>query len=389
MNYELSADQAAVKELFEGFCNNEIAPHAHDLDGAHAGASAKRLVENCAAAAGSGYHAMFFDEEYGGTCRDLIAQAVAGEALAKACPSTYLSLQASVEKFGGTLSAFGTPSQKKAYLPDLVKGRIIGTAAAYESETGSDILSMRATAAQRDDVWILNGTKSFVVNASVADVFLVYAATAPPSGDGPSVTCFIVNKGAPGMGIGPEYETMGFRGVPICDVVFKDCEVTGDMVLGDRNAGGEIFRQAAEAGKTGAAVCSLGIAAACLEEASGHSKRRRSFGRLINRYQEVAFKLSDMVIMTDLSRLLIYKALRARETGDPEADVLASCAKVFAAESATRAADYAMQIFGGHGYLKGGPVERLYRNAKLGELIDGTSEIHRVFIAGRLVERFG
>jgi alkylation response protein AidB-like acyl-CoA dehydrogenase len=191
------------------------------------------------------------------------------------------------------------------------------------------------------------------------------------------------------MGIGPEYETMGFRGVPICDVVFKDCEVTGDMVLGDRNAGGEIFRQAAEAGKTGAAVCSLGIAAACLEEASGHSKRRRSFGRLINRYQEVAFKLSDMVIMTDLSRLLIYKALRARETGDPEADVLASCAKVFAAESATRAADYAMQIFGGHGYLKGGPVERLYRNAKLGELIDGTSEIHRVFIAGRLVERFG
>ncbi|MDI9424630.1 MAG: acyl-CoA dehydrogenase, partial [Spirochaetota bacterium] len=291
--------------------------------------------------------------------------------------------------FGGTLSAFGTPSQKKAYLPDLVKGRIIGTAAAYESETGSDILSMQATAVLRDDVWILNGNKSFVVNASIADVFLVYAATAPPSGDGPSVTCFIVNKGAPGMEIGAEYETMGFRGVPICDVVFKDCEVTGDMVLGDRNAGGEIFRQAAEAGKTGAAVCSLGIAAACLEEASGHSKRRRSFGRLINRYQEVAFKLSDMVIMTDLSRLLIYKALRARETGDPEADVLASCAKVFAAESATRAADYAMQIFGGHGYLKGGPVERLYRNAKLGELIDGTSEIHRVFIAGRLVERFG
>ncbi len=388
MNYELTTEQINIKSNYEAFSKKEIGPNAPVLDGAPADEAKACLKKNLAALSKFGYAAMFFESEFGGTKEDLISRALAGEAIAKECASTFLSARASIEKFGQLIQSYGTNEQKKKYLPDLVRGTIIGAMAAYESDAGSDIYSMATAAAQKDGAWVLNGRKSFVANASIADAFLVFATTGAVGQPDAVITCFIVDTKTKGVSVSGEHDKMGCRGLPVCDVEFRECLVPGDAVLGAPGRGSDVLRYSIELGKVGAALGSLGISTACLEAASAHSKNRKSYGRVINRYQEVAFKLSDMIILSDLSRLMIYKALWAMETKDRETDVLASCAKVFASEAATQSANFAVQIFGGHGYMKSSPVERLYRDAKLGELIDGTSEIQRIFIAKKLVEQF-
>jgi alkylation response protein AidB-like acyl-CoA dehydrogenase len=388
MNYELNAEQNAIRDNFENFCRSEIAPGAKLLDQGSEDEIPGLMGGNIKKLAELGYLGMCHDEAYGGTNADLISQAVAGEAVAKACASTFLSAGSSSGLFGLPVRIFGNPEQKKKYLPRLIRGEIIGCFAMTEPGAGSDAAGMETTAVKRGDKWILNGTKTLITNAPIADTSLIMAYNDRDAGPGSGVTAFIVDRDCPGFSTGKPFDMLGFRGSPTGEIFLEDCEVSEDAVLGEVGKGFVQAMQTMEYGRIGMATASLGIAVACMEEATRYSGERKAFGRFLNRYQEVSFKLADMMILTDLSRLMIYRAAWAKERGDPEAAVLISCAKLFASEAATQISSWALQIYGGYGYLKDFTVERLYRDAKLGEIGEGTSEIQRIIIARSILDRF-
>jgi alkylation response protein AidB-like acyl-CoA dehydrogenase len=331
---------------------------------------------------------MGHDEAYGGTNLDLISQAIAGEEVAGACASTFLSCGASSGLFGMPLKMFGTEAQKKKYLPGIIKGELIGCFGLTEPEAGSDAASIKTTAVKKGDKWVINGTKTFITNATISDAALVFAYNDRAKGPGAGVTCFLIDKGTKGFSAGKPFDKMGFRGSPTAELILEDCEVPESAVLGVVGNGFIQAMQTLEYGRIGMATVCLGIAAKCLQHANKYSKERNAFGKPINRFQEVSFKLADMMIMSDVARLLIYQAAWAKETKNPESAVLASVAKVWASEAATQISSMAVQVFGGYGYIKEFPVERLYRDAKLGEIGEGTSEIQRVMIAKDLIRKY-
>ena len=388
MNYDLTEEQLSIKENFSNFCKNEIAPNAQVLDKASHDEVDKLIKENIKKLAGIGYLGMGHEEKYGGTDLDLISQVVAGEEVAKACASTFLSVGATCGLFGVPLRLFGTDEQKEKYLPAIIKGELIGCFGLTEPGAGSDAAGISAKAEKKGDKWILNGTKTFITNASICDAALVFAYNDKEKGPGEGVTCFIVDKDAPGFSVGKPFDKMGYRGSPTAELILDDCEVPESAVLGEVGKGFIQAMQTLEYGRIGMGLASLGVAAKCLELSNQYSKERKAFGRFINRFQEVSFKLADMMILIDTSRLLIYKAAWAKQVKDPEAAVLASCAKVVATESATQVSNMAVQVHGGYGYIKEFEVERLYRDAKLGEIGEGTSEMQRIMIAKDILDKY-
>lgn len=387
MNYTLTDIQKSIKESFSTFCNKELAPRAPLLDTASHEEVQVLIKENIKKLASIGYLGMAHEEKYGGTNIDLLSQAIAGEEVARACASTFLSAGASNGLFGVPLRLFGTDEQKSKYLPGIIKGDIIGAFGLTEPEAGSDAAAIKTTAVKKGNEWILNGSKTFITNAPIADVCLIMAYNDKEAGPGAGVTGFIVEKDAPGFAVGKPFDKLGFRGSPTAEIFLEDCKVPESAVLGQVGAGFIQAMQTLEYGRIGMATVCLGIAVACMEAANAYSKERKTFGKPINRYQEISFKLADMMIMTDISRLLIYKAAWAKEIKDPESAVLASCAKLFASESATKIASMAIQVHGGYGYIKEFPVERLYRDAKLGEIGEGASEIQRILIAKSILSK--
>ncbi|MEW6527568.1 MAG: acyl-CoA dehydrogenase family protein [Spirochaetota bacterium] len=388
MNYELNDIQKSIKENFKKFCENEIKPHATLLDIGDE-KSVEILKRNIKKLGDLGYLGMIHEEEFGGTNQDLINFAIAGEEVAKACAATFLSVGASCGLCGMPIRLFGSKKQKEKYLPGIISGELIGSFGLTEPQAGSDAVAIATTAKKKGDKWILNGTKTFITNAPIADVCLVMAYNDKDAGPANGVTAFLVDKGTPGFSTGKPFEKLGYRGSPTSEVFLEDCEVGEDAVLGEVGKGFIQAMQTLEFGRIGMATVSLGVAMACMEEAVKYSAERKAFGKPINRYQEVSFKLADMMILTDLSRLLIYKAAWAKQTNNPEAAILASCAKLFASEAATQISSWALQIHGGYGYIKDFPVERLYRDAKLGEIGEGTSEIQRILIARDLLQKYG
>ncbi len=387
MNYDLTAEQLSIKDNFEKFCKKEIEPRAHMLDTASHEEVDKQIKVNIKMLADLGYLGMGHEEKYGGSNSDLITQSVAGEEVAKACASTYLSSGASCGLFGVPLKLFGTDAQKEKYLPGIIKGEIIGCFGLTEPEAGSDAASIKTTAVKKGDKWILNGTKTFITNATIADVALVFAYNDREKGPGAGVTCFLIDRGTKGFSVSQPFDKMGFRGSPTAELILEDCEVPESAVLGEVGAGFIQAMQTLEYGRIGMATVCLGIAAKCLEHANKYSKERKTFGKPINRYQMISFKLADMMIMSDISRLLIYQACWAKETKNPESAIMASVAKVWASEAATQISSMAVQVHGGYGYIKEFAVERLYRDARLGEIGEGASEIQRVLIAKDLIRK--
>ncbi|MCX7680040.1 MAG: acyl-CoA dehydrogenase family protein [Spirochaetes bacterium] len=388
MNYSFTEEQLAIKQNFANFCQKEIAPRAPILDRASEEEVRKLIKENIKLLASIGFLGMAHEEEYGGTNLDLITQSIAGEEVAKACASSFLSAGASYGLFGFPVRLFGTKEQKEKYLPGIISGDIIGAFCLTEPEAGSDAAAIKTTAVKDGASWIINGTKTFITNGPIADVYLVMAYTDKSAGPAAGVTAFLVERNNPGVKVGKSFDKCGFRGSPTSEVFFDDCKVTQNAVLGEVGKGFIQAMQTLEFGRIGMATVALGIAQACLEEANKYAKERKAFGKPINRFQEVSFKLADMMIMTDISRLLIYRAAYAKQIGDPEASVYASCAKLFASESATQIASMAVQIFGGYGYMKDYTVERLYRDAKLCEIGEGTSEIQRILIAKSILAKY-
>ena len=388
MNYSLNDVQKSIKDNFSTFCSKELAPRAPLLDKASDDEVKVLIKENIRKLAEIGFLGIGHEEKYGGTNLDLITQSIAGEEVARACASSFLSGGASCGLFGTPLRLFGTEEQKQKYLPGIIKGDIIGSFGLTEPEAGTDAAAIKTTAVKKGNEWVLNGSKTFITNAPIADVCLVMAYNDKSAGPGSGVTAFIVDSNASGYAVGKPFDKLGFRGSPTAEIFFDDCRVRDSAVLGEVGKGFIQAMQTLEFGRLGMATVSLGIAVACMEAANAYSKERKAFGRPIHRFQEISFKLADMMIMTDISRMLIFKAAWAKEIKDPESAVLASCAKLFASESATQIASMAVQVFGGYGYIKEFPVERLYRDAKLGEIGEGTSEIQRVLIARSILDRF-
>ncbi|TAL39674.1 MAG: acyl-CoA dehydrogenase [Spirochaetes bacterium] len=388
MNYDYSDVQNSVRENFANFCQRELAPRAPMLDRAHEDEVPALIKENIRKLASVGFLGMAHEEKYGGTALDLVTQAIAGEEVARACASSFLSAGASCGLCGVPIKLFGSDAQKQKYLPGIVSGDLVGAFGLTEPEAGSDAAAIKTTAVKKGAEWVLNGVKTFITNATIADVVLVMAYTDKAAGPGAGVTAFLVGKDAPGYSVSTPFDKLGFRGSPTAEVIMQECRVPEGAVLGEVGKGFIQAMQTLEFGRIGMATVSLGIAVAAMDFANRYSKERKAFGKPINRYQEVSFKLADMMIMTDISRLLIHKAAWAKDVKDPESATLASCAKLFASEAATQIASLAVQVHGGYGYIKEFPVERLYRDAKLGEIGEGTSEIQRVLIARNILARF-
>ncbi len=383
MNYQLSPQEVKLQQDIATFCRNEIMPRAKMLDGSSRRDACMYMKENLKLLAKGGV----LEAGHTGDGLDLIALYLAGEETAKACPATYLSARASAFLCAGALKLFGTPEQKLRYLPSLLNGEIVGAFAHSEEQAGSDTAGIAAIARKVDGKWVINGKKDIVVNAPIADVLLVLAYHDKDAGAERGMGIFIVEKGSVGLMIGEPIETMGLRGAPIAAVAMSDCIASG-ILGGEPGKGHEQLDRILTMGTVGIAALCVGIGMACMETSTAHAKARTAFGRPIGMYQDVGFKLADMFAYNDLGRMLAMRAAWAFNTSEHGAQVLAASAKLFASEAATKIANWGMQIFAGHGYLAGSDMERIYRDAKFGEICEGTSEMQRALIAKAELDRF-
>jgi alkylation response protein AidB-like acyl-CoA dehydrogenase len=382
MDYELSESHRRLQAEMGTFCREEIAPGAALFDEAPPDEAAARMRTNLKKLAGEGFLNLLLGEDLLGSC-------VAGEELARVCPSTYLAAISSATAFGRAVKRFGTDAQRERYLPLLATGDRIGALACTEAEAGSDLAGMQTAAESMDGSWSLNGEKDLVTNAPLADFFLVLAWTDREAGLERGMTFFLIDRKESGVTIGRPLETMGLRGAPTAVIRLTNYSVTDEAILGGVvGAGWGPMQAIMEELKLALSTLCVGVGVACMEESTRHGKAKKAFGKPIGLFEGVGAKLATMFTLNDIGRMMTYRAAWAMEQKDPEAPVLASCAKLFTSEAAGKIADLAMQVHGGHGYLKGAAVERLYRDARFAQLAYGTSEMQRAFIAKDNLDRF-
>ena len=383
MDYQLSPREMKFQQVIAAFCQTEIAPRAKMLDSCSRTDACTYMKENLELLAKGGCLKAGHTE----TGLDLVEHYLAGEEIAKACPATFLSARASAFLCAGALKLFGTQEQKERYIPAILKAVQVGAFAYSEEQAGTDMAAIAAVARSDSGKWVLSGKKNIVMNAPIADLFIVLAYTDKNAGPEGGMGLFIIEKGAEGLKIAEYVETMGMRGVPITAVTMDNCTAAG--ILGDvPGRGFEQTNRILTMGAVGVAALCVGIGTACMGVSTNHAKERTAFGRRIGMYQDVGFKLADMFAFNDLGRMLALRAAWAINSSEHGAEVLAACAKLFTSESVTKIANWGMQIFAGHGYLAGCNMERLYRDAKFGEICEGTSEIQRALISRTELDRF-
>ena len=378
MDFGLSDEQQQYLKSLREFLAAEIEPHAAEMDRTE---TFRR--ENLTALAGFGYTGLNFPEAYGGTGADLLTTTIASIELARADAATALSVGASLALCGYPILHYGTEAQRRDYLPRLIAGKSVGALALTEPGAGSDLAAIK-TRAQRDgDHFIINGSKTYITNGPIADLILAFVVTAPDKGTrGHSL--ILVEGDTPGLTRGRKLEKMGVRGSPTSELFFEDCRVPVASLIGEANAGFPTLMQCLAYDRIGMACFCLGIAKASLDEALKYATTRRAFGAAIVTFEEISFKIAEMKAEIDTAELLIYRAAWLHDQRQ-EVTLEASTAKLYASEAAKRAADYAVQIHGGAGYFRDYRVERLYRDARLCEIGEGTSEIQRMIIARQLL----
>lgn len=320
---------------------------------------------------------------------DIVGYCAAGEELAKVCPSTFFSAMSSTAAFGLPVHKFGTVEQKIKYLDPILEGEGFGALAVTEAAAGSDVAGITTTARKTDARgWVLNGAKNFVTNAPLAGAFLVLAWTDKQAGKEKGLTFFLIDREARGVKISGAKEMMGLNGAPIAELQFSDCEIGPDAVLGAPGEGSAQLASATPLIWVSIALLALGIGTSCMENSIFYARGRTAFGQPIGYFEGVGAKLAIMFTMIDLGRLITRRAAWGMEQKQSESAVLAACAKLFTSESVNKIADLAMQIHAGHGYVKGSKVERLYRDARAAEIIYGTSEMMRAYIAEDSLNKF-
>lgn len=381
MDFSLTDEQQRFLEGFRKYCDEQIAPDAERLD-----REASFPRERLAGLAEAGYTGMALPEDYGGTGAGLVARAAAGTILARACPATFRTAEAGSGICASLILAFGSEEQKSTFLPRLAGGETVGAYAFTEPDGGSDPGAILARAERKGDGFELSGLKSPITNGPIADLFVVVARTGPGEGaDG--LSAFLVDKGRDGLRPGPALDTLGVRGSPTSEVAFDGCALSEEDFLGPEGEGMAVTAEALEIGRIGMAVFCIGIMDACLEESIRFATARKAFGRPIARYQDVHFRIADMKVLADSARQLLHKVAWLKETGRPCAE-LSAALKLYASESVGQCAGWAVQVHGGRGYLRGTAVERLYRDARLGEIAEGTSEMQHAAIVEALIEQY-
>jgi len=379
MNFDLSPEQKLIRDTARDLATREILPRAAEIDRKHKFPSDifGRLGE-------LGLLGTMVPERWGGAGMDALSYAVALEEIARACASTAVAMSVQCSLVCAPILHEGNDAQRARWLPDLTVGKKIGCFALSEPEAGSDAKAQRTRAAKAGDGWVLNGTKNFITNAPVADVMIVFATTdAAKASRG--ISAFLVPMDTPGLKVGKDDDKLGIRGAPSAQVFLTDCAVGADALLGPEGDGFKIAMRALEGGRIGIAAQALGIARAAFEDATRYAMERKTFGQPIAEHQAIQFKLADMRTEIDAARLLLWRAAVSKDRGIHYGRD-ASMAKLFSSEVANRAAKEALQIFGGYGYLADFPAERHYRDAKITEIYEGTSEIQRLVIASALLK---
>ncbi len=372
MDFSLTDEQQQYLKSLREFLAAEIAPFAAEMDRAE---TFRR--ENLTALARFGYTGLNFPERYGGTGADLLTTSIASIELARACAATALTVGASLALCGYPILKYGTEEQRRRYLPKLISGEWIGALALTEPDAGSDLASIKTRATRDGDEFIINGSKTYITNGPIADLILVFVVTAQEKR---GYSLILVEGDAPGLARGRKLEKMGVRGSPTSELFFEDCRVSASNLIGEENKGFPVLMKCLAYDRIGMACFCLGIAKASLDEALAFATTRKAFGLPIMTFEEISFKLADMKAELDTAELLILRAEWLHDQGE-DVTTEASIAKLYASEAAKRAADYAVQIHGGAGYFRDYRVERLYRDARLCEIGEGTSEIQRMIIA--------
>ena len=375
MDFHLTREQEMVRKMYREFAETEVKPLAEELD-----EEERFPMETVEKMGKLGMMGIYFPKEYGGAGGDVLSYAMCVEELAKVCGTTAVIVSAHTSLCCAPIFEHGTEEQKKKYLPDLCSGKKIGAFGLTEPGAGTDASRQQTTAIKNENGdYVLNGTKCFITNGNVADTFVVMAMTDKSKGNR-GISAFIVEKDFPGFSTGKHEKKMGIRGSSTCDLIFEDCVVPKENLLGKEGQGFKIAMMTLDGGRIGIASQALGLAEGAIQEAVKYTQERVQFGMRLSQMQNTQFQLADMECRTQAAQHLVYAAaMKKQEHGDYSKE--ASMAKLFAAETASDVTRRAVQLFGGYGYTREYPVERMMRDAKITEIYEGTSEVQRMVIA--------
>lgn len=379
MNFTLTKEQELVRQMVRDFAVNEVKPIAAEID-----VTERFPMENVKKMGELGMMGIPFPTEFGGAGGDVLSYILAVEELSKVCATTGVILSAHTSLCASLINENGTPEQKEKYLRDLCTGNKIGAFGLTEPGAGTDAAGQQTTAVLDGDNYILNGSKIFITNGGVADTFIVFAMTDKSKGT-KGISAFIVEKGFPGFSIGKKEDKLGIRASSTTELIFENCVVPKENLIGREGKGFGIAMKTLDGGRIGIAAQALGIAEGALDEAIKYMKERKQFGRPIAAFQGLQWMVAEMSTKIEAARFLVYKAAWLKENKQPYS-IDAARAKLYAAEVAMDVTTKVVQLFGGYGYTKEYPVERMMRDAKITEIYEGTSEVQKMVISGSLLK---
>ena len=373
--FRLDEEHLELQASFKEFAENEIKPLAKEID-----ETERFPLESVKKMAEMGMMGLPIPEEYGGSGIDQLGYVLEIEELAKVCATTAIIVSAHTSLCCWPILKFGTEEQKQKYLVPLARGEKLGAFALTEPSAGTDASMQKSTAVLDGDAYVLNGSKIFITNAGAADVFIVFAMTDKEQGTR-GISAFIVERDMPGFSMSKPENKMGLRASSTCELIFDNVRIPKENLLGQEGKGFKIAMATLDGGRIGVAAQATGIAQGAIDEAVKYTTERIQFGRRISQFQNTQFTLADMQTKTDAARLLVWRAAAAEQDGQPYT-APAAMAKLFAAETASYVTNRAVQLFGGYGYSKDYPVERMMRDAKVTEIYEGTSEVQKMVISG-------
>ncbi|MCU4836249.1 acyl-CoA dehydrogenase AcdA [Bacillus cereus] len=379
MHFKLSEEHEIIRKMVRDFAKNEVAPTAAERDEEER--FDRELFDQMAEL---GLTGIPWPEEYGGIGSDYLAYVIAIEELSRVCASTGVTLSAHTSLAGWPIFKFGTEEQKQKFLRPMAEGKKIGAYGLTEPGSGSDAGGMKTIAKRDGDHYILNGSKIFITNGGIADIYVVFALTDPESKQR-GTSAFIVESDTPGFSVGKKESKLGIRSSPTTEIMFEDCRIPVENLLGEEGQGFKVAMQTLDGGRNGIAAQAVGIAQGALDASVEYARERHQFGKPIAAQQGIGFKLADMATDVEAARLLTYQAAWLESEGLPYGKESAM-SKVFAGDTAMKVTTEAVQVFGGYGYTKDYPVERYMRDAKITQIYEGTQEIQRLVISRMLTK---
>ena len=383
MDFGLDKKHEMARTLFRDFAEAEVKPLAQEVD-----ENEQFPAETVKKMAKAGFMGIPVPKEYGGQGCDILTYAMCVEEISKVCATTAVVISAHTSLCIDPILTYGTEEQKQKYIPDLAAGRKLGAFGLTEPGAGTDAQGQQTKAVLDGDEWILNGSKCFITNGSYADVYIIIAVTGTIEKRGrkqKEISAFIVEKGTPGFTFGTKEKKMGIRGSATYELIFQDCRIPKENLLGQKGKGFNIAMHTLDGGRVGVAAQALGIAEGALERTIAYVKERKQFGKSISRFQNTQFQLADMATRAQAAQLMVYRAARAKDT-QKSYGFEAAQAKLYAAETAMDITTRAVQLHGGYGYIREYDVERMMRDAKITEIYEGTSEVQRMVISGTLLK---